>query len=137
MDKYEKIIKEIWNYEREKIRDEILETKSIPENVKLKIKKFIERTYLDEKYEEIIEKELLKGNDVIITLLMKDPKRQNVYENLLLEHLKKKHIDIVKLPANGKNALYPINDKISNQSDIQEKIKKLKSLDFKINLKKR
>ena len=83
--------------------------------------------FLDKKYESII-KETLIDNDVLLSFLMKDPKRQNIYENIFREELIKEGFDVQKLKASGPEAHYLLNDQIVH--NIKNKPKELKSLDF-------
>lgn len=136
MDKYEEIIAQIWEYERERIKKEIKTTGKVPDHLLDKIKKVIKRTSLNPKYEKIAITELVNCNDLLITFLMKDPKRQNVYESILKNYLSKNNINIKKIPHNGKNAYYPINGRIIKGSEIKDKPKEIKSLDFQIQTSK-
>lgn len=126
MDRYSKILEEIWKYKRENLKQEI-KTLGIPSWLDLKIKKTVERMFLDKKYESII-KETLMNDDVLLSFLMKDPKRQNIYENIFREELMKEGFDVQKLKASGPAAHYLLNDQIVH--NIKNKPKELKSLDF-------
>lgn len=129
MDRYQKIIEEIWKYEREKLKREI-NKKGIPNWLDEKIKKTVNRMVLDIKYIDIIKKSILT-DDVLLSFLMKDPKRQNIYEKIFKNELEKEGILVEKLNSSGPNALYSWNNKISSISN--DKPKELKSLDFVIN----
>lgn len=128
MDRYSKILEEIWKYERENLKQEIKKS-GIPLWLDLKIKKTIDRMFLDKKYEPII-KETLINDDVLLSFLMKDPKRQNIYENIFKNELIKEEFDVQKLKASGPEAHYLLNDQIVH--NIKNKPKELKSLDFVI-----
>lgn len=133
IDKYEKEIKEIWSFERLRIKNEIKKLNKIPDDLLIKIKLFVKRTFIDEEYEEIVINELLKGNDFILSVLMKDPKRQNVYEKILLKEFLDNGINAKKLPSSGKGAFYAINGKIVSGSELDSKPLGVKSFDFLIN----
>ncbi len=129
MDRYERKIREIWKTERENNKREIKE-QGIPPYYYDKIRKLIERTGLDEMVVETMEEMLTNGDELLLTFLMKDPKRQNIYENILKEYVSDQGIQIEKLKSSGKNAFYPINDRIETNNPL--KPKELKSLDFKM-----
>ncbi|WGI36722.1 hypothetical protein [Mesomycoplasma lagogenitalium] len=132
MDTYKKIIKEIWKYERNKLKEEIKKN-GIPLWMEEKVKKNIERTFLEKKYEEIIKKSLIQGDEIILSFFMKDPKRQNIYENIFRKEIESAGFVIEKLKPSGKNAYYLIDDEII--SNLKNKPNGQKSLDFCINYK--
>ncbi|MFV9451759.1 hypothetical protein ACNF36_02465 [Mycoplasma sp. 4463] len=128
MDRYSKIIEEKWKNEREKLKEEIKEN-GIPEWLELKIKKVVDRVFLDKKYEDKIRESLLT-DDVLLSFLMKDPKRQNIYESVFKDELTKIGVNVQKLNPKGAEALYLLNDEIVHNSN--DKPRELKSLDFVI-----
>ncbi|QJG66673.1 hypothetical protein HGG64_03150 [Mycoplasma phocoeninasale] len=132
MDIFEKKIKEIWISEREKNKKEIKEN-GIPKYYYDKIIKLIDRTALDKEVIATMESMLKSDDELLLTILMKDPKRQNIYENILKEEVSKMGIEIEKLKSWGKNAFYPIGDEIKTNN--AKKPKELKSLDFKMKTK--
>lgn len=132
MDKYQKIIIEIWKYEREEIKKQIKEN-GIDEHLENKIQMFVERTGLNQEQLLNIKDKILALDEFAISIFMKDPKRQNVYERILLDYLTENGINVKKLPASGKNALYCKSGRIENIQK-KERPKELKSLDFEIKI---
>ncbi|AWX69368.1 hypothetical protein [[Mycoplasma] anseris] len=132
MNRYEEIIKIIWKYERQNLKEKIKQ-EGLPNWLKEKIEKTINRTSLDTKYKSIIEELLLNGDELLLTFFMKDPKRQNIYERIFKEEVEKEGFNIEKLSTHGKKAYYLINGNIL-QNPIN-KPKELKSLDFVITIK--
>ncbi|WP_406613984.1 hypothetical protein ACJA23_03335 [Mycoplasma corogypsi] len=129
MDRYENKIKQIWKIERNKLKDEI-KRNGLPDWLEFKIQKTVSRMNLDKKYINIIKTSILK-DDLLLSFFMKDPKRQNIYENIFKDELIKEGLDIQKLPQNGSKAFYLLNDEVV--SNPVNKPKELKSLDFVIN----
>lgn len=132
MDKYQKIIIETWKYEREKIKKQIKEN-GIDKHLENKIQMFVERTGLNKQQSLNIKDKILALDEFAISVFMKDPKKQNVYEKILLKHLTDSGINAKKLPPSGKNALYCKNGRIKNIQK-KDRPKELKSLDFEIKI---
>ncbi|VEU74719.1 Uncharacterised protein [Mycoplasmopsis citelli] len=131
MDKYQKEIKKLWIKEREALKEKIKKIGLDSQLIK-KVNLFSERCFLDENEKEKICQKLIELDDFTLSVLMKDPKRQNIYEKTLLNHLKEAKIKAEILPNHGRNAYYLINDEIITNLD--RKPKNVKSLDFKISL---
>lgn len=142
MSKYDEKIKLKWKEERENLMNEINATNQLPNWLEEKIKKLTDRTFLDEKYVNTIKELLVTDNndikELLLTFLMKDPKRQNIYERVFYEEIQNAGFNIKKLNSNGKKACYIFKDQILTGSEIISngfnKPKELKSLDFSITL---
>jgi len=74
-----------------------------------KIEKLAKRYDMNknELYKNIIDSPDEKLKDLFIAEnLAIDPKRQNIYENIFLEHMENNNREIIKLPRRGLNAIY-------------------------------
>lgn len=130
-DIYEKSIKSVWKKEREKLI-KTLKNNEIPLWLNDKVDNFIKRTYLNENSKKEIIERLLKGDEILVTFFMRDPKRQNIYEKIFIKEMIKNNIEVIKLNSSGKNAFYVIDDEI--KTNIVKPIGH-KSLDFLIKIK--
>lgn len=128
MDQYEAIIKKIWKKEREKLRKKILES-GTPKWLEIKIENHIKRTNISLNEAQEIKNAIKAGNQPWLSVFMKDPKKQNVYEQIFIKEVTGAGFNISKLPAVGKQALYVFNDGIIKNIN---KPLEIKSLDFYI-----
>jgi len=91
--------------------------------VSVKIKTYCEKW--DDDFDNV--KNKIKTDTMIARIFVKDPKKQNVYENEALIYLQtEKEMNIKKLPAGGKNSLCLKNGNIVNKVST----KTSKSIDF-------
>ena len=67
-------------------------------------------------------------NLFIAVRLAKDPKRQNVYENIFYDYLRSNGRNILKLPSSGGNAIFLTKNKIMKGKP--KEVESTKSLDF-------
>jgi len=123
---YKQKLKERYKYNQSVVRKDINTDK-----MKLKINNFSEKSSFSV---EDIKNEIL-NNDMFASFFIKDPKKQNIYENEALKYLKKFFSSIEKLPASKKNAKYIVNGKIISQLKTKP-AGGHKSIDFEIKNKK-
>jgi hypothetical protein len=82
-------------------------------------------------------KEKIINDEIFRCVFVKDPAKQNLYQNLASKYISS--LDIVEnfkvLPAGGKNAIYLTNGKILKGDLLKNQSKDIKSIDFMWNCK--
>ncbi len=102
---------------------EIVKASTDEEWLKLKVRNFAEKHQV-KTYNEIME--LIKTDDLIASFFAKDPSKQGIHEKIAGDYLKTIFRDLKILPKAGKDALYVVDGKISNNRPD----KTYKSIDF-------
>lgn len=129
MDRYERVIAKRWNDERIRIKNKIQEQGYIDDYFLNKIDKFIARTSLSTDYKNTLIQRILDNDDFVLSVLMADPKRQNIYEQVLYNFMSN-FVNIEKLPSGGPSALFIFQDSITNNTENNHIPKEIKSIDF-------
>jgi len=114
------ITKESFNFKVDYVRKNIDK-----EEIIKKIDTYIINSGIDVSIEDV-QNEILK-NDFFAATFIKDSAKQNIYEKLQLEILKKIGFDVEKLPTTGNNRLFVYNNNLNSDKPTVGK-----SIDFKV-----